>query len=289
MDQLLSSEDEDLSVFNISLYPAGDSSSFHTRNDPDAPFQRDNIIERKGKVDVRCEHKDIVHGYYSGSGDPCTLLVFEFQFSPSGIARRIKQANIVIQFSAMERGGRDPLVEAMYPKGTFRVHPTTQHETLARGGRIKMGGGFAGIHISGELRAEKAIDRDTMDATMVRGSVDLRGRTWGHKNSVSWTLWENASAKTGVVTTMQAAVRLKRRDMKHFKAKITIKVEADLKTTMGSILKTNPRDDDVWYNPDSKPQSTDRLYKYDVDNLDLISLESLSHVTYMTVLEAKEE
>jgi hypothetical protein len=215
-------------------------------------------------------------------------LVFEFQFSPNGIARRIKQANIVVQFAAMERGGRDPLVEAMHPKGTFRVQPTTQHETLVRSGGASLGGGFAGMQIGGELKAEKSIDRDTTDATMVRGSVDLRGRTWGGKNSVSWTLWENASAKTGVVTTMQAAVLLKRRDMKHIKASITIKVEADVMTKMGSVFKTHPKDDDVWYNPEREPPSTNRLCEYDINNLGSLDLKSLSHVTYMTILEVKE-
>lgn len=40
----------ELPSFDMSLAPVGDEgSSFRTRNDPSAPFQRSNYVERKGQ------------------------------------------------------------------------------------------------------------------------------------------------------------------------------------------------------------------------------------------------
>ncbi|KAK3983957.1 hypothetical protein QBC44DRAFT_253953 [Cladorrhinum sp. PSN332] len=270
---------EDLSPNDYSLFPEGDNAKFHTQNDPNNIFQRTTIIERKGRIHVRCEHKDIAHGYYSTDDDQlCTLLVVQFRFDPNGVARRIKEAHIKMTFSALERGAVDPEVIAMYPEGSFSVEPTTQHETCVNGGGVSIGGGIAGIEASAELQLQRTIERDTSDATRIRASMDIHGRNWGGKNGVSWDLWENGTAKTGVVTSMQAAILLKRRDMRQFKSTVTIKVAADTLTTMESIFKTNPRDDDVFYNPDRQPPSTDRLQKYDVENLGLEDLKSLSTV-----------
>ncbi len=96
---------EELGPLVLSTYPEGDAAELHIQNDPVNQYQRENIIERHGKVDVRCEHRDIAHGFWSeGDGDPCSLLVFEFQFSPNGVARRIKEAHVVVQFAAMQAG-----------------------------------------------------------------------------------------------------------------------------------------------------------------------------------------
>ncbi|KAK0720172.1 hypothetical protein B0H67DRAFT_468483, partial [Lasiosphaeris hirsuta] len=221
------------------------------QNDPNNPYQRDNIIERKGRVDIRCEHKAIVHGFYSDDVDDlCTLIVLGFRFDPNSVARRIKEAHVVVKFAAMDKNTPDPEVLDMYPNGQFSFAPSTHQETLVRGGGVSVGGIAAGVPVGGELKLEHTIERDISDAAGVRGSIDLRGRNWGAKNSVSWTLWENKSAKTGVLPSMPAAILLKRRDMRQFKATFTIKIAADSKTTLGSAFKTDPKDDDVWYDPE---------------------------------------
>ena len=277
---------EDLAPTQLSVYPEGQPAAFHTQNDPRQPYQRDNIIERKGRVDVRCEHKDIIHGYFSNeSGEPCSLIVLEFRFSPNGVARRIREARVFIKFAALspQRGEPDPEVAAIYPDGTFRVEPTQQHETVAQGGGIRLTGGVTGAEIGGELKTEKTSERDVSGATTVKGSIDLRGRNWGEKNSASWTLLENATAKTGVVTSMQAANLLKRGDLEHFKATITIKITADVWTEVGSVFRTDPKDDDVWYDPHREP--TNRLQKYNSDELGMFNLKSVCDVTYQTILK----
>ncbi|KAL6923014.1 hypothetical protein ACHAPO_006498 [Fusarium lateritium] len=281
-------ESEDFKPLVISTYLEGDKSDVHTQNDPNQPFERENIIERRHKVDVRCQHKDIVHGYYSDDddfADPCSLLVFEFEFSPNAIARRIKSATVTITFSAKEKGNPDPVVKAIFPRGTFCVEPTQQTETLTRSAGINLGGGIMGTQVGGELKAETSVQRETYSAAKVKGSIDLQGRSWGDKNSVSWMLWEDPVAKAGVVTRMQAPVLLKRQDMSHFKAVVSIEIKADTMTQIGSVFKTNPKDDPVYYNPDGKATWKDHLLEYDLDNLGRQDLQPLSDVTLMTVLK----
>lgn len=276
---------EDLEPLEIAAFFEGDEGDedakgrFHIQNNPKDPYQRDNIIERQGRVDVRCEHKDIVHGFFSDTvDDPCTLIVLAFRFQPNGLARRIKQGNVVIKFASMAQGGDDPEVLAVWPDGQFSFHPTKQHETVVQGGGISISAGAdaVGLSLGGELKKEHTIERDTADATWLRGSIDLRGRNWGPKNSVSWTLWENRTAQTGVLPSMPAAILLRRGDMQPFKATVTIEVVADRWTALSSVFRSNPKDDDVWYDPQRKPASTDRLRKYDVDNLGGVALSEVA-------------
>jgi len=276
---------EDLIRKDYSLFPDGEKGELHTQNNPNDDSQRDTIIERRGRIHVRCEHRDIAHGYYSANDDtPCTLIVLQFCFDPNGPTTRIKKAHIKIRFSAMDKGAVDPEVVAMYPEGSFSVEPTTQKETVVKGGGLNLGGGLAGIELGAELKLERTIERETASATRIRGSMDIDGRNWGLKNSVSWDMWENGVARTGVVPSMQAGILLKRRDFRRFKSSVTITIGADSLTTINCLLKTNPKDDDVFYDPERQPPSTNRLQKYDVDNLKGLDLESLGHVTFRTFL-----
>ncbi len=84
---------------------------------------------------------------------------------------------------------------------------------------------------------------------------------------------------------MRAAVLLRRRDMEHFKATIAIKVDADTTTALGSVFKRDPKDDDIWYNPETDPPTTNRLQKYDTNNLGQINLQSLFDVTLTVLLK----
>jgi len=268
---------EDLGEVDVSAYLDAGEGQFHTQNDPNAPWQRDNIIERKGRVDVRCEHKDIVHGYFSDAvDDACTLIVLVFRFDPNGLGRRIKEAAVTMVFSAMAGDDDHPEVLAMHPDGNFAIVPTTQHETRTKGGGVTIGGGVAGLSLGAHLTLERTIECDTTDAARVRGSIDLRNRNWGRKNSVSWTLWENRTAKTGVLPAMTAAILLRRSDMRPFKAAVTVKVVADTWTALSSAFASEPQDDDVWYDPGKKPASTDRLRKYDADNLGVLDLAEIA-------------
>ncbi|KAL9121476.1 MAG: hypothetical protein Q9187_001967 [Circinaria calcarea] len=271
-------------IVEFPIYPVGDAGGFHFQNDPDDPYQRGTIIQRKGRVNIGCDHKDIVHGYLSEDDDAdlCTLIIVQFRFDPNSIATRIKEAHAVFKFAAMEMGKPDPEVIAMYPEGSFFVEATTQHEQVVKGAEANFGGGAAGAQVGGSLKLEKIVDRERMDFTRVRGSIDvLRG--YGKKNAVSWDLFENPTAQTGIVTSLQGAIMLKRRSMDPFKASISLQATADTISRISAVFKKDEKDDDIWYDP--KKSSTNKLHKYDVENLGTLDLKSLSDVTFRTVLK----
>ncbi|KAH0557196.1 hypothetical protein GP486_005012, partial [Trichoglossum hirsutum] len=100
----------DLPSFDIGLSPAGDAgSSFRTQNDPSAPLQRSNYIERKGAVDIRCSCLDVIHGLYSAeSGTFATLIVLQFRFDARKRARRFESIDITLEFGAVKPGEGGP-------------------------------------------------------------------------------------------------------------------------------------------------------------------------------------
>lgn len=274
-------------LLDISTYPVGDQASFHTTNDPDNPFQRDSIVQRQGRVNVQCIHRAIVHGFFSDEiNQYCSLLVFDFNFTPNGPARRIKQANVSIRFSAMDKQKSDPEVYAMFPKGSLSLDPTMEKQTLVRGGSLKLGGA-PGLEAGGKLKMQSTIEREVSSATTVRGSIDIAGRTWGKHNSVSWTMWENQSTKTGVARFMRAPVLLKRSDSSHFKATVKIEVIADTITELKSIVfKADcPQDDDIWYDPNLEPSVASGFATYDADNLGLVNLDAIWDVKMDTIFK----
>jgi len=203
-------EDPDLPSFDIGLNPGGDAgSSFRTQNDPAAPLQRQNYIERKGAVDIRCSCLDVVHGLYSGeSGVFTTLIVLRFRFDARKRARRFESVDISLEFGGMKPGESGPEVFAIAPEGSMSLVPTTQHEEVKQNRSLQLGGAapVGGLTATGTVGWEKTVSRDTSDKTTVTGSIDLKGRNWGKSNCASWTLLENKTAKTGVPTSMQTAI-----------------------------------------------------------------------------------
>ncbi|TEY48073.1 hypothetical protein BOTCAL_0298g00140 [Botryotinia calthae] len=275
---------EDLEPIDISLYPEGEPSGLHLKNNPSQPLQRNIIIQRGGRVSVSCEHQGIIHGYLSEENDdPYSLIILLFRFYPNGIARRIKEAHVEIKFSALDRGKPDPEVKAISPEGLFSVEPTQQNETLHRSGGLNAGGGIGGVSVTADLKRESTINRVTSDATMLRGSITIIDRQWEPKNGVEWGLWENNSLKTGVVPEIQAAILVKRYDIDCFKSTVRIIVKADTATAIGAIFKTDPEVDDVLYDPTR--EATNILKNYDMNNLAALSLDSFCGVTFRTVLK----
>ncbi|KAI9928835.1 hypothetical protein ASPWEDRAFT_36636 [Aspergillus wentii DTO 134E9] len=278
---------EDSLDWDIPIYPAGDEASLHIRNDPNDPYQRDRIIHRPGKVHIGCTHADVVHGYLTPDcNDLYTLIVLDFRFHPNGIARRIKEAWVKIKFAGMEMGRPDPEVVQICPDGLFCVEPTRQNEQLVKGAGLNIGGGVTGAQVGGDCRLERIVERETVHHTRVRGSIDLT-RNYGPDDAVSWTLLENPTTKTGVVSSLRGVILLKRKSMERFKARVTLKAKVDTATTIGSMFENDPEDDDVWYDPNKAP--TNRLHKYDVDSLKEVDLESLSKVIFRQDLDPNED
>lgn len=280
---------EELPSFEVGIYPQGDQGAdFRVQNPPDMdmldPEQRESVIARRGKVDIGCECKGVVHGREKdGGGAYYSLIVLEFRFDPNGLARRIKEASVVVTFAAMEKGNprADPEVLTISPDGFFCVAPTTQKETSEKEGGGNAGGGAAGVQAGLTLKLKKTIEAQTWDATTVKGRVELRGRNWGPKNTASWGFFENNSRKNGVVSSMTAAILVKRKDLSFFRASVMIKATADTWTQIESIFSSVPKDDDVYFNPKKAPRGS---FKFDDDNLGSFPLESVSDVTFRTFL-----
>jgi hypothetical protein len=279
----------DLPSFDIGLSPTGDAgSSFRTQNDPSAPFQRSNYIERKGAVDIRCSCLDVIHGLFSIESEVlATLIVLQFRFDARKRARRFESVDISLEFKGMKPGDSGPEVYTISPVGRMSLVPTAQHEDIKRNASLQLGGAapLGGVTATGTVGWEKSVSKDTSDETTLTGSIDLKGRNWGKSNCASWTLLENKTTKTGVPTSMRTAVLLKRKDETPFQCVVKIDASVDFKSTLERVFGgkgREPKDDPVFFDPELEP--TNNLRKYDVEELGVFDLESVCDVTFATVL-----
>lgn len=270
----------DISVEMVEGAESDEHSTYRTQNDPRRPQQRQNVVERKGAVDVRCTALDVVHGYLEPEGDPATLLVFEFRLDSRKRARRIMDASISFTFASDDpKIAGDPEVIQIAPRGRMILVPTKQQESTTRGGDVNIGGGVMGATLGGSAKWEKTVSRETSDATAVVGSIDLVGRNYGGSNSASWTLLENKSMATGVPALVRTAVLLKREDDEtDFRASFKIHAQADMVSSLEKVFGRTPRDDPILYSPTLKP--TNKLRKYDRDRLGAVDLAELSAVAF---------
>ena len=279
----------DLPCFDIGLSKTGDlDSHFRTENDPSSPWQRTNIIERKGSVDIRCSCLDVVHGDFCTSSDLfATLIVLQFPFDPRKVARRFHSVNINLKFKAMEVKEIGPEVFAISPNGRMSLVPTTQHEDTKRNLSLQLGEAapFAGFTANGNVGWEKCVSRNTSDQTTVTGSIDLKGRNYGPSNCVSWTLLENKTLETGVPPSLQTAILLRRKHKDPFQCVVKIDAKVDFRSTLERVFGFKgraPKDDPVLFDPEIV--STENLQKYNEKELGSFDMESVCDVTFMTTL-----
>ncbi|KAI2636350.1 hypothetical protein GGS26DRAFT_548721 [Hypomontagnella submonticulosa] len=269
--------EEGILAFELGLSEGGDEGSdFRTQNDPSAPLQRSNITERKGAIDIRCTGADVIHGYLKDGEGPATLIIYEFQFDPRKKARRI--ATVDIEFVFGSNDGAEPEVLKISPKGRMTLVPTTQTETITKGGSANAGGNAFGAELGGSWQWEKAISRETKNATTIVGSIDLKGRNFGASNAASWTLLENEAVKTGVPAHFRTAVLLSRKDDEEFYSTFKIRAQVDLVSRFTRLFGSTPKDDPILYDPTLPP--TNKLREYDVGSLGDIDLQELSVVSF---------
>lgn len=280
LDEVFEIEEE----FDISLSPTGDEgSSFRTANDPGSPYQRQNVTERKGAVDVRCQVVDVVHGLPHPDAEAfATLIVLKFSFSSRKAGRRILEVQTSLEFAGCEAGTACPEVVNIAPYGDMVLVQTSQKEDekLSLGGKIGAPP-LLGVDAGVNLAWDKSVSRETTDATKLIGSMDLIGRNYGNANSASWSLVENRTAKTGVPTSMTASILLNREDDRPFKCIFKLHAIVDWMSSIERLVGSRSRDDPVLFDPRIKP--TNRLQVYDHEALDSVDLERLANVTFMTV------
>ncbi|KAJ2990252.1 hypothetical protein NUW58_g3044 [Xylaria curta] len=266
--------------FEIGLSEAGDEGSdFRTQNDPSDPLQRRNIVERRGAVDIRCNSIDVIHGYLKDDEGPATLLVYEFQFDPRKKATRI--STVDIEFSFSSDSGKDPEVLKISNKGRMVLERTSQTETITKGGETTAGGNASGVDLGGSWKWEKAISRQTKDATTIVGSIDLPhgGRNYGAPNTATWTLIENQTMKTGVPAYLRTAVLLAREDKNDdFFSTFKVKAKANIMYEVAQLFGRTPKDDPIMYKATLLP--TNKLRYYDTSALVEVDLQELAQASF---------
>lgn len=275
--------DPQLPSFTVPLYLTGDAnSSFRTTNDPLDPLQRGTYFEQTGAIDIRCESIDVVHGLFSPQAQSfATLIILDFRFDSRKNARRISSVHVELKFADMDTENTGPEVVRIAPDKALSLMPTAFVETTTRKGELAVGAGAIAT-ATGTVGWEKSVSKNMLDETKVTGSIDLRGRTYGKKNTATWTLLENPTTKTGVPRSMRTAILLKRKDERPFRCLVTLKSTADFKTSMERVFGKTPPNDPVLFDPELPP--TNNLQEYDVENLGAFDLEGTSDLTFSTIL-----
>lgn len=273
----------ELPSFDINLVATGnEGSGYHIQNDPANPYQRSNIIERKGAIDVRCSCLDVVHGLFDpdNTANFGTLIVLQFRFDARKHARRIVRADIELRFAGMLPQDPAPEVFAIAPNRRLTLVQTAQEEQVTTGGGANVGAGSM-VTVGVEGKWEKSVSRTSNDATTVVGSIDLLGRNYGQPNCASWTLLENATTRTGVPASLRAVVLLKRINEEPFQCVAKMKVKADFRSSLIALVGSQPADDPVLFNP--LLDSTHNLRTYEEQRLGQLDLDELYDITFMTV------
>ncbi|RDL42486.1 uncharacterized protein BP5553_02465 [Venustampulla echinocandica] len=281
----------ELPFFDIGLSREGNEGGHFRVENLDGEKQRENWVERKGLVDIRCTCLDVIHGLVSPSGTKfATLVVLKFRFSKRKNARRIKEVNIKLEFQSTEKGVSGPEVAAIAPFETMSLVQTTEKEEEKKNASVQLGGAapVGGLTASASLGWEKTVSRDTSDETTVTGSVDLaKGVNRGKSTCASWTLLENSTKHTGVPESMTTAILLKRDNEELFQCVIHIDAEVDFKSSFERIFGGKgrvPKDDPVYFDP--ALDSTNLLREYKELELGGFELQSVCDVTFRSYWDA---
>lgn len=273
-------DDESIDLFDFSMFGGGsEGSGFHIKNDPNRPYQRQEVIQRTGSIDIRCAVVDIVHGLMAPDSDYwATVLVLRFRFDPQRRARRITKATIQLKFDTTDPKNELPEVEAMSFDGNYSFRPSRQSEMRTRGVEGTLGVS-QGVSANATAKWEKTVSQNTSDKMTVSGGKLVIDNIPPNRIA-KWTLLENATVKSGVAASMQVAVRIKRGDDEVFSCIPTITCKADKWTSVESLFSSVPEDDPLLLKPDSQP--TNKLMVYDVENLGAVDLQELSAVVTTT-------
>lgn len=274
--------------------------AFRTQNRSPTDWNRRNVIQRKGPVNVHCSLLDVVHGRLGvdqdngtedeggdDDGSLATLLVFHFRFIPQQHSRRVIRASIHVEFSGANPQSSPPTVCAIAPYDTWAVVPTTEHEEKTRmiEGMVGMPGAGP-VNASLTARLEQLRVRDISDATTVSGSIELSDDVnSGECNCATWTLLENHTKKTGVPASLRTGILLKRRNNAIFHALVKISCVADWKTRIESMFGSLPLDDPVLFNPGLERTGRQKKTKYNPDCLLRSDVISVADVTVQTIFK----
>lgn len=279
--------DEKTDVIDIAMFESGSQGSgFHTKNNPNDPYQRQEVIQRTGSIDIRCSVLDVVHGVMDPDSDYwATIMVLQFRFDPQKRMRRITEAYLELIFDVTDPDNELPEVEAISFDGNYSLLPSKQSESTTVGGSGTLGATQI-VNASGTAKWERTVTRETSDKTTVSGGRFVVDNIPPNRIA-KWTLLENRTLKSGIPASLQVAVRIRRQDEAVFTCMPTIRCKADKWTSIESFFGKVPEDDPVLLNPDRKP--TNRLMVYDTDNIGAVDLQALGNIVPTTMIQVAEQ
>ncbi|KAL7961526.1 hypothetical protein V8C34DRAFT_311755 [Trichoderma compactum] len=225
---------------------------FHTRGRP-GEIQREVATEfyggrkKRPAFNVSAVAKAIVHGILDEtSKTPATFLVYDFKFL-SHRSTRIKDASISFEFKA-RRGSTSlgPTVIAVAPYAKHIMLRTTETVTRTISGDAGIQGG-AVVTGNVSVHAEKMVEKITTHAAEVVG--DNPADEWSNRFLAQWSLSENTSQMSGIVSLFRACILLTRDNDEEFYLYPTVQVKPDLKSQLRGPLWGFRRPDDPLLQP----------------------------------------
>jgi len=196
--------------------------------------------------------KAIVHGTLDeASKKRATLLVYDFKFLSHRLTR-IKEANTYFEFQA-KKGSTSlgPTVEQVAPYSKHVLMRTTETVTTTIGGD---GGIEAGSILTANagIHGERSVNKTVTHSAKVVG--DNPADDWGNRCVAQWSLSENDSQKSGIVSLFRACILLTRDNDEEFYLHPTIQVTPDTLTRLKAPLSGfRPRDDPIKMVPTTAP------------------------------------
>jgi hypothetical protein len=212
-----------------------------------------------------------------------TLVVMKWYFQPKS-RRRISEATIKLLFESSSGGADDIEVERMSFQDTYSLMPTTQQESITKGGDVNIGvEHVANLTVGGKW--EKTVNTQTSDAVTLSGQKQLVDNRPPNRIA-TWTLSENESQPAGIPASLKVAVLVSRQDRAKFYCKLAFTCKTDRRTATESLFKNIPKDDPIIFQPDPRDKGTrpNRNVSYDDDELDSVDIDKFCDVAFRTII-----
>ncbi|GKZ32278.1 hypothetical protein AbraIFM66950_001571 [Aspergillus brasiliensis] len=222
----------------------------------------------QGTYLVQCTRVQACHGRTTPQGYPASLIVLKFLFQSVGSHRRIKSADIVIQFKEEEGSTRQPEILAMEPNGALEIFPSTT--SIENSHEISSGltSGVSPVTPTMNYTWRSKRSRNEVHNGSLVGSMLPRPTSLGHMNTVRWSMCENVETKSGIPSLIQTAVLVQRTGGKRFSANLKIEGQLD---RLGELTSRKPRP--FW---GKDPQGIDILFDLDTSQDD--SIEDINNL-----------
>jgi hypothetical protein len=263
-------------------------SAFHVFNAAPNQYHRAEALQRTGAIAITCTLEKVIHGIMDADSDRyATLLVMQWLFQPKS-SRRISEATIELLFS----GGPDGdgvEVEDISFLGTYSLLPTTQEESVTRGGEATAGvDQFASLGVTGKW--EKTVTKTTSHAITLAGGKRLLYNRPPNRIA-TWTLSEDPSQQAGIPASLQVAVLVSREDREPFSCHLSLACKTDWATAAQSLFRKIPKDDPIIFQPDPRDTGIrpNKNVTYGEDELGSVDLDGLCHVIFRTVIQQGQD